>query len=156
MSMAEARRAPRIAVVQPVIQAINALRADQANAVRAAIRTIGIEPGEPVDLPTAPPGYSYQAQRPRFATAPVVIYRRSQPDEQGDWLVVSLMTPEEFRQQKQDEQSEALRNPDVRRDIAIAAGTAATTVNTNPGPISIAPTGGAAPTTGSDRPRRAG
>ncbi len=147
MNMADARRAPRIAVVQPVIQAIDTLRADQAAAVRTAIRAIGIEPGEPVDLPTAPAGYPYQAQRPPLATAPVLIYRESRPDEQGDWLVVSLMTPEEFRQQKQDEQSAALRNPDVRRDIAIAAGTAATTVSATPGSVNIRPTGGAAPTT---------
>jgi hypothetical protein len=148
MSMAGAGRASRIAVVQPVIQAIKALAADKASAVQAAIRTIGVEPGVPVDLPTAPAGYPYRAQRPRLASAPLVIYRESQPDELGDWLVVSLMTPEEFGQQKRDEQSAALRNPDVRREIAIAAGTAATTVSTEPGAVRITPTGGAAPTTG--------
>jgi len=62
------------------------------------------------------------------------------------------MTPEEFRQQKQDEQSAALHNPDVRRDIVIAAGTAATTVSSTPGSGDIRPTGGAAPTTGSGAP----
>lgn len=153
MNMPKARRAPRIAVAQPVIQAINTLRADQAAAVQTAIRTIGVEPGEPVDLPTAPPGYPYQAQRPPLATAPVLIYRGTRPDEQGDWLVVSLMTPEEFRQQKQDEQSAALHNPDVRRDIAIAAGTAATTVSSSPGSVNIRPTGGAASTSGPGAPR---
>ena len=34
-------------------------------------------------------------------------------------------------------------NPDVRRDIAIAAGTAATTVSSTPGSVDIRPTGGA-------------
>src|SRR5690348_8849282 len=63
----------------------------------------------------------------------LVIYRESRPDEPGDWLVVSLMTPEEFGQQKQDEMSLAIRNPDVRREIAIAAGTAATTASTERG-----------------------
>jgi hypothetical protein len=133
--------------VQPVIQAIRDLRADQRDAVQAAIRTIGVEPGEPVDLPIAPAGHPYLAQRPPLATAPVVIYRRAQASEQGDWLVVSLMSQEEFRQQKQDEQSEALRDPAVRRDIQIGAVTAATTVSTEPGSPGIARDGGAAPTT---------
>jgi hypothetical protein len=133
-----------VAVVRTVIEAINGLRADQGNAVKAALRTIGSKPGEPVDLPNSR-GYSYQAQPPPLAAAPVLIYRRSQSGEQGDWLVVALMTPEEFRQQKQDEQSVALSNPAVRRDIAIAAGTAATTVTATPGSVNITPGGGAAP-----------
>jgi len=138
MSMAEERRAPQIAVAQPVMEAIGTLPEDQADAVRAAIRTIGVQAGEPIDLPTAPPGYPYQAQRPRLATAPLVIYRQSQQGEPGKWLVVSLMTPEEFRQQKQDEQSEALRNPEVRRFLEVAAGTAATYVNAEMGGVSVA------------------
>ena len=146
MSMPGERRAPRIAVVRPVMDGINALPADQANAVRAAIRTIGIERGEPIDLPTAPDGFPYRAQRPHLATAPLVIYRESQPGEQGDYLVVSLMTPEAFRQQKRDELSAALRNPEVRREIAVAAGTAATTVSAEPGTSRIAPSAGAATT----------
>jgi hypothetical protein len=146
MSMAGAGRAARIAVVQPVIQAIKTLPADKARAVEGAIRAIGVEPGVPVDLPTAPAGYPYRAQRPRLASAPFVIYRESQPDELGDWLVVSLMAPEEFGQQKRDERSGVLRNPDVRREIAIAADTAASTASTGPGAGGIIPDGGAAPT----------
>ena len=153
MNMAGGRRAPQVAVVRPVIEAINSLRADQRDAVQAAIRTIGIESGEPVDLPTAPPGYPYRAQRPNLATAPVVIYRESQREEPGQWLVVSLMSPEEFRQQKQDERSGVLSDPDVRRSIAIAADTAATTINAGPGSVNIAPDGGAASTTGNSRLR---
>jgi len=94
-------------------------------------------------LPTAPPGYPYQAQRPDLATAPLVIYRQSQAEEPGDWLVVSLMTPGEFRQQKQDELSEALRNPEVRRFIEVAAGTAATYVNAEPGAVTVTQPGAA-------------
>jgi hypothetical protein len=96
-----------------------------AHAVQAAIRTIGIEPGEPIDLPNARPETPYQVQKPADPAAPVIVYRRTQPEEQGDYLVVSLMTREEYRQQKLDEQSEALRDPAVRRDIAVGAGTAA-------------------------------
>jgi hypothetical protein len=133
--MAEERQSPQIAVAGTVIRRLETLRADQAEAVRAAIRTIGIAPGEPVDLPTERPGTPYLAQRPRLATAPVVIYRRTQPDEPGDWLVVSLMTPEEYRQQKHDEQSGALRDPVVRQDIRIAAGTAVSVVTAIPGTV---------------------
>jgi hypothetical protein len=151
MSMAEERRAPRVAVVRPVVEGIDALPADQRDAVRAAIRTIGIERGEPIDLPTAPAGFPYRAQRPHLTTAPLVIYRESQRGEQGDYLVVSLMTPEAFQQQKQDELSTALRNPDVRDEIASIAGTAATTVSAEPGTVRIAPSAGAAATTSGPR-----
>ena len=146
MSMPEERRAPQIAVAQPVMDRIGALPEDQAEAVRAAIRTIGTGPGEFVDLPTAPFGYPYRARHPHDPSAPVVIYRESRQDEPGDWLVVSLMTPEEFRQQKRDELSDALRNPYIRRNIANNAGTAATTVSTHFGGVHFAPTGGALPT----------
>jgi hypothetical protein len=155
MNMAQGRRAPRIAVAQPVIQRIKTLRADQAAAVEAAIRTIGIEPGEPVDLPTARPGTPYRAQRPRLPEAPVLIYREGQPGESGDWLVVSLMTPGEYRQQKADEQSGALRDPVIREEIRVAAGTAAATAVAHPVTVTITPAGGAAPTTGPGAPRPA-
>jgi hypothetical protein len=133
--MAEERRSPQIAIARTVIRRLDTLPADQADAVRDAIRTIGIVPGEPVDLPTARRGTPYKAQIPRLATAPVVIYRRTQPDEQGDWLVVSFMTPGEYRQQKHDEQSGVLRDPVVRQDIRIAAGTAVSVVTAIPGTV---------------------
>jgi hypothetical protein len=143
--MAEERRSPQIAVAQTVMRRLDALPVDQADAVQRAIRTIGIDPGEPVDLPTAPRGTPYRAQHPRLATAPVVIYRQTQPDERADWLVVSLMTPEEYRQQKHDEQSGVLRDPVVRQDIRIAAGTAVSAVTAIPGTVTTGQ-GGAAPT----------
>jgi hypothetical protein len=144
MNMAQGRQAPRIAVAQPVIQQIETLRADQAAAVEACIRTIGITPGEPVDLPTARPGTPYQAQRPTLPEAPLLIYRQAQPGEPGDWLVVSLMTPGEYRQQKADEQSGALRDPAIREEIRVAAGTAATTAVAHPPTVIITPGDGAA------------
>jgi hypothetical protein len=147
MNMPQGRQSPRIAVAQPVIQEIRTLRADQAAAVNAAIRTIGITPGEPVDLPTARAGTPYQAQRPNLAAAPFVIYREAKLDEPGDWLVVSLMTPDEYRQHKADEQSGALRNPAIREEIRIAAGTAATTAADDVASRGAGPDdGGAAPT----------
>lgn len=148
MNMAPGRRAPRIAVAQPVIQKIRTLRGDQAAAVQAAMHTIGADPGEYVDLPTARPGTPYKALRTSLAEAPVIIYRQAQPVEQADWFVVSLMTPDEYRQQKADEQSGALRDPAIREEIRIAAGTAATTAAAAGASGETAPqTGGAATTT---------
>ena len=155
MNMAQGLRAPRIAVAQPVIQEIKTLRADQAAAVNAAIRTIGIEPGEPVDLPTARPGTPYQAQRPSLPEAPLLVYRQAQPGEPGDWLVVSLMTPGEFRQQQADEQSGVLRDPAIREEIRVVAGTAAATAVAHPVTVTITPGSGAAPTTGPGAPHPA-
>lgn len=148
MNMAPGRRAPRIAVAQPVIQKIRTLRGDQAAAVQAAMHTIGADPGESVDLPTARPGTPYKALRTSLPEAPVIIYRQAQPGEQADWFVVSLMTPDEYRQQKADEQSGALRDPAIREEIRIAAGTAATTAATGAASSETVPqAGGAAPTT---------
>jgi hypothetical protein len=148
MSMADRNRQPRIAVAQPVIDRTRHLRSDLAHAVETAMRAIGTEPGEPIDLPNARPGAPYQVQRPASPDAPMIVYRRSLPGEAGDYLVVSLMTPEEYRQQKQDEQSAALRDPAIRRDIAAAAGTAASiVVEAIPGVVTPTPDG-AVPTTG--------
>ena len=147
MNMAQGRR-PRIAVAQPVIRKIDTLRGDQAAALRAAMHTVGSGPGESVDLPTARPGTPYKALRTSLAEAPVIIYRQAQPGEQADWFVVSLMTPDEYRQQKADEQSGALKDPAIREEIRIAAGTAATTAADDAASRGTGPqTGGAASTT---------
>jgi len=127
MNMAEQ---PRIVISPPVKRRIDHLDPAEAAAVRKAIRSIGAVPGEPIDLPTARPGAPYQAQRPDLPEAPVVIYRKAQPGDPGDWLVISLMTPDEYGQQKADEQSPLLKDPLVRQEIRIAAGTAATTAVT--------------------------
>lgn len=144
--MAEERRSPQIAVARTVIRRLETLPVDQEHAVQDAIRTIGVIPGEPVDLPTERYGTPYQAQRPRLATAPIVIYRQTQRDERGDWLVVSLMTPEEYRQQKYAEQSGALRDPVVRHDIRIAAGTAVAAITAIPGTVTTGQSGTASTT----------
>jgi hypothetical protein len=154
MSMSAGRHGSRIAVAEPVMRRIGRLRADLARAVEDAIRRIGTEPGEPIDLPNARPGTPYQVQRPADPAAPVIIYRRTRGGEKGDYLVVSLMTPEEYRQQRQDEQSDALRDPGIRRDIAVAAGTAVSIlVEAIPGTVTVTPAqGGAVPTIGTSPP----
>lgn len=129
MNMAEQ---PQIVISPPVKRRIDNLDPAKRAAVRKAIKSIGTVPGEPIDLPTARPGAPYQAQRPDLPEAPMVIYRKSQSQlgDPGDWLVISLMTPDEYRQQKADEQSPLLKDPLVRQEIRIAAGTAATTAVT--------------------------
>jgi hypothetical protein len=125
---------PRIAVAQPVMRRIRALPPSIADAMQAAIRAIGKQTGEPIDLPNERPGTPYLAQHAGVSGAPVLIYRETGTGEEGDYLVVGLLTPEEYRQQKQDEWNPVLQDPAVRRDIAIAARTAATVaVNANPG-----------------------
>lgn len=146
MGMAGERHSPpQIAVARPVWEKIDALPPDQQIAVRDALRTVGTVRGELVDLPTAPPGTPYRVHHTRLPTAPVLIYRKSQQSEPGDWLVVSLMTPEEYLQQKRDEQSEALQDPAVRQEIRIAAGTAVSVFNAPPGSVTVHQ-GGAAST----------
>jgi hypothetical protein len=69
----------------------------QAHAVSEAINDIVAHPGQPIDLPGSPPAEPFLAKEPRHPDAPAVIYRRSTPGEQGDWLVVSLMNRANYR-----------------------------------------------------------
>jgi hypothetical protein len=115
-----------IMVALPVeTQLANLPSSEQADAVNDAIDSIGTVPGIPIDLPTADPGHPYQALRTNDPDAPVVIYRKTRPDEEGDFVVVSLMTPEQYTQQKADEKSGLLTQPAVREAIRVTAGAAA-------------------------------
>jgi hypothetical protein len=145
MTMSEQRV---IMVAMPVETEIKELEEPQASSVNRAIERIGIIPGEPVDLPTADPARPYYAVHASDPRAPFVIYRQTREGEQGDWLVVSLMTPEEYRQQKADEQSGILNDPAIRQEIRVAAGTAATVAVKALAGTLTATQGGAAPTTG--------
>jgi hypothetical protein len=143
--MSEARERI-IMVALPVEARIKELDQKQAEAVNGAIDSIGTVPGTRIDLPTADPAYPYYALLTSDPDAPVIIHRKTRPDEEGDWLVVSLMTPQQYRQQKEDERSGILADPAVRREIRVAAGTAATVAaNTIAENITH---GGAVPTTG--------
>lgn len=138
-----------ILVALPVLNQIDRLPPDLAAGVNATIESIGVAPGNVIDLPTAAPGYPYFALRTGHRTgAPYVIYREARPDEDADFCVVSLMSPEQYRQQKADEQSGILRDPAVRREIQVVAGTAASiAVQAIPGTVDVQTAGGAASTT---------
>lgn len=138
-----------IMVALPVVERIRELDPRLAAAVNRAIDRIVTDPGTVIDLPTGNPGNPYRALNTssRDPNAPVIIYRRARRDEDGDFLVVSLMSPEQYRQQRADEQSGILKDPAVREEIRVAAGTAATVaVRAIPGTATTTQ-GGAVPTT---------
>jgi hypothetical protein len=127
--MSEARRRV-IMVAVPVEERIGELRKTrpaEATAVNGAIDSIGTVAARRIDLPTAPPGTPYYALRTSSPDAPVVIYREMREDEDGDYLVVSLMTPGQYRQQQEVEESGILHDPALRREVRAVANTAATT-----------------------------
>ena len=116
-----------ILVALPVVERIRELDPKSAAAVNLAIDSIVTDPGSLIDLPTGDPANPYRALRSsRDPNAPVIIYRRARRDEDGDFLVVSLMSPEQYRQQIADERSGILNDPAIREEIRVAAGTAAT------------------------------
>jgi hypothetical protein len=129
-----------------------------ARAVNAAIRDIGVKQGVRLNIPTEPPAEPFLAVRPTLRDAPVVIYRRTTPEEQGDWLVVSLMKPDDYRAARHAEEVVANAAPAVRKLVnAVVAGTVATVkVTAPPGTVTISPTDEAAPTTSTDTPHPAG
>jgi hypothetical protein len=77
----------------------------QAGAVSDAINDIRAHPGQPINLPGAPPAEPFLSKEPRDLDAPAVIYRRTTPGEQGDWLVISLMDRAEYRAAREAEQA---------------------------------------------------
>jgi hypothetical protein len=138
MTMSEpGRRVIMVAV--PVEERIAELRETQsaeAAAVDGAIDRIGIVPGRRIDLPTAPAGTPYYALRTSDPDAPVIIYRQMRKDEDGDYLVVSLMTPSQYRQQQEAEESGILDDPSIRQEVVVVANTAATSaVRAFPGTV---------------------
>ena len=152
MNMSErGRRVIMVAVpVEERIAEVEKVRPAEAAAVNRAINSIGTVPGRRIDLPTAPPGTPYYALRTSNPDAPVVIYRELRGDEDGDYLVVSLMTPGQYRQQQEVEESGVLDDPALRQEVRVVANTAATTaVRAMPGTA----TGDAAPTSKTVPPR---
>jgi hypothetical protein len=134
---------------------LQATAPSQAVAVNEAINDINVRPGQPIDLPGAPPAEPFLAKEPNDPRAPVVIYRRATTDEEGDWLVVSLMNRDDYRAARQAEQTLALAPPAVRNFVnTVVGGTVASiTVTAPPGTVTSTPqTGGAAPTTDHDTP----
>ena len=152
MNMSErGRRVIMVAVpVEERIAEVEKVRPAEAAAVNRAINSIGTVPGRRIDLPTAPPGTPYYALRTGNPDAPVVIYRELRGDEDGDYLVVSLMTPGQYRQQQEVEESGILNDPAIRQEVRVVANTAATTAVRA---MSGTATGDAAPTSETVPPR---
>lgn len=99
----------------------------QAEAVSEAINDITAHPGRPINLPGSPPAEPFLANEPRHPDAPAVIYRRSTPGEQGDWLVVSLMKRANYRAAREAQQALANYPPSVQSLIEQVAHGAVTT-----------------------------
>jgi hypothetical protein len=97
--------------------ALESLPSDQADAVSTAIRHIPSNPGRPLNLPGAPPAQPFLAVEPEDRAAPVVIYRHATPLEDGDWLVVSLMPPADYRATRHAEQTLASAPPAAREGV---------------------------------------
>jgi hypothetical protein len=136
---------------------INALDDAAAQSVDSAIQTLDKRTGEPIDLPSAPAGTSYLALPTRRSQndepGPVIIYRPRLPREGGGWLVVSLLSPDEYRDVLRAEELVAT-SPAAREIVgAIVAGTAVTVANAGLATArGTAPQPHAAPTSTTDQP----
>lgn len=140
---------------QAALDALSEARPAQARAVYAAIRDIDARTGELLNIPPASRGTPFLALRSSLKGVPVVVYRRTLPGEPGDWLVVSLLSPEEFQNIRRAEGILAI-TPEVQEIVnAVVAGTVATdSVIARPGSASPQ-SGGAASTAGPDKPHPA-
>jgi hypothetical protein len=76
---------------------ILALDDDGRDAVDAAIEHLSEVSGELIDLPTAPQGTTYLAMKTSGGDTPVVIYRAASEREGGGWVILSLMSPDEYK-----------------------------------------------------------
>lgn len=137
--------------------ALEKLPPAQAQAVNAAIHGIPSRPGQRLNIPGAPTAEPFLATEPEDPDAPIVIYRRTTPDEEGDWLVVSLMNPGDYRAARRAEQTLAAAPPAVRDlvNAAVAGTISSVDISAPPGTVTSSRTGGAAPTTGPGTPRTA-
>ena len=147
MSMTDIRITP---AAQATFDALSEAKPERAEAVHAAIREIGTRTGEPLDIPGSPPDTPFLALKTSLRDAPVVVYRRTLPDEPGDWLVVSLLSPEEYQDVRRAEEIMSTA-PAVREIVnAVVAGTVAT-VNVTAHPGTVTQPGGAATTSTTDK-----
>jgi len=76
---------------------LDALDDDGRDAVDAAIGNLSEENGEPVELVGGTEGTTYLAMKASGDGMPVVIYRALPEDKGGGWLVLSLMSPDEYK-----------------------------------------------------------
>jgi hypothetical protein len=116
----EAEVAPDVRLTKAVADELEGMPKAQADAVRVVLDRVGRVEGEPVDLPGAAPGTQYLALTPPGRKAPAVIYRPMLPEEDGDWLVTSLIPREQWNAWSAILQT-ALSNPAVTAAVAGAA-----------------------------------
>ncbi len=116
-----------IRITRSAREQIGTLDAAAARAVDSALAALDERPGRPINLPGAPAGTSYLAlPTRRSAAGPVIIYRPTLPSEGEGWLVVSLLSPEEYRNIGRAEEL-VTASPAAREIVnAVVAGTVAT------------------------------
>jgi hypothetical protein len=148
-----------IRVTRSANEQIGALDAADARAVDSALAALDERPGRPINLPGAPAGTSYLAlPTRRSAAGPVIIYRPMLPSEGEGWLIVSLLSPAEYRNIGRAEELVTV-SPAAREIVnAVVAGTVATATATAPPPtvITTPQTGGPVPTKDPAAPRSPG
>jgi hypothetical protein len=153
-----------IRITRSAREQIGTLDAAAARAVDSALAALDERPGRPINLPGAPAGTSYLAlPTRRSAAGPVIIYRPTLPSEGEGWLVVSLLSPEEYRNIGRAEEL-VTASPAAREIVnavvagTIATATVATATATAPPPtvITTPQTSGPVPTKDPATPRSPG
>jgi hypothetical protein len=121
-----------IRITRSAREQIDALNDIDAQAVDAALQVLDTRPGKPINLPGAPAGTSYLAV-PAWtqdgSSGPVIAYRPRLPTEGTGWLVLALLSPEQYQDMRRAEEL-AATTPAVRELIqAIVAGTVSATAH---------------------------
>jgi hypothetical protein len=146
-----------IRITQSALEQVRALDDADALVVDSAIGKLGEGTGEPIRLPGAPAGTSYLALWARNRGGPVIIYRPLLPGEGDGWLIVSLLSANEYRDMRRAEELVAT-SPAAREIVnALVAGTVGTGKAAAPSrSVGTPATSGAAPTTDPGAPRPTG
>ncbi len=145
-----------ILVTQTARKQIGALDDADAKAVDAALQIIDKITGEPIDLPGAPGGTYYLALSTRTEdgrAGPVIIYRPGLSTEDAGWVIIYLLSRDEYKEVRRAENL-AATTPAVREIVsAIVSGTVGTSrVTGPPGTVYTPRSGGPASTGGTGAP----
>jgi hypothetical protein len=116
-----------IRVTRAAKEQIGALDDVDDRAVNAALASLDDREGRPINLPGAPAGTSFLAMpTPIRRAGPVIIYRPLLPSEGTGWLVVSVLSYEDFRNITRAEEYVA-ESPEARAFVdRVVADTVAT------------------------------
>jgi hypothetical protein len=105
-----------------VVDALRHLPPHAASAVAGAIRRIGDGNGVMLRITTpSAPGIPYFAMVPANADAPVAIYRKLRPHEDGEYLVTAIINRENFDTYRCAEQQGLLDSVEFEHSIIDAA-----------------------------------